>query len=104
MGRIMRIIHGLLVLQWLVGRIIVYNPWIMPIICRLYESDHNLHEQQLWALHQVRSFIYNERPMRQALFAVFFHILFIWETSGKPMLCTECLRGHPFPPHQQTDW
>ena len=33
----------------------MYNPWIMHIICRLYESDHNPHEQQLLALHQVRS-------------------------------------------------
>ena len=32
------------------------NLWIMPIIHRLYESDHNLHEQQLLAFHQVRSF------------------------------------------------
>ena len=32
----------------------------MPIIHGLYESDHNPHEQQLLALHQVRS---NERPM-----------------------------------------
>ena len=28
----------------------------MPIICRLYQSDHNLHEHELLALHQVRSF------------------------------------------------
>ena len=55
MGRIMSIIRRLLVLQWLVGSIIVYNLQIMPIIRRLYESDHNLHEQQLLALHQVRS-------------------------------------------------
>ena len=58
MGRIMRIIHRLLVLQWLVGRIIVYNPQITAIIHGLYESDHNPHGQQLWALHQVRSFVY----------------------------------------------
>ena len=56
MGRIMRIIRGLFILQWLVGRITEYNLWIIPIICGLYESDHNPHEQQLLALHQVRSF------------------------------------------------
>ena len=53
MGRIMRIIHGLLVMQWLVGRIIMYNLQIMPIIHGLFESDHNPHEQQLLALLQV---------------------------------------------------
>ena len=32
------------------------NPWIMPIIYRFYESDHNPHGHELLALHQVKSF------------------------------------------------
>ena len=36
MGRIMSIIHRLLMLYCIVGSIIVYNPWIIPIICGLY--------------------------------------------------------------------
>ena len=38
---------------------------LLCIIRGLYESDHNPHEQQLLALHQVRSS--NERPMKSAL-------------------------------------
>ena len=53
MGRIMGIICRLLVFHCLVGRISVYNPWIMPIIHGLYKSDHNPHDHEVLALLQV---------------------------------------------------
>ena len=52
MGRIMSIIHGLL-MYCIVGSIIVYNLQIIPIIHGLYESDHNSHDHEVLALLQV---------------------------------------------------
>ena len=41
--------------MWII-LIFAYNPQIMTIIRGLYQSDHNPHEHELLALHQVRSF------------------------------------------------
>ena len=50
---IINMIHRLLVLHCLMGRINVKNPWIMPMIHGLYESDHNPQIHEVLALLQV---------------------------------------------------